>query len=47
MTKEQAWDILYDIVLNGINCWEREEKDHIKILAYLTGVIETLGEAVK
>lgn len=50
MTKAEAWDILSRIVTDGVNCWERggeTDIDEPKVcLAYLTGVVEALNEAV-
>lgn len=50
MTKADAWDILSQIVTDGVNCWERNGKDDPNeektCLAYLTGVVESLNMAI-
>lgn len=47
MTKEQAWDILSQIVNDGVNCWERNDgKSELVSLAYLCGVVEALNMAI-
>lgn len=50
MSKAEAWDILARLVTDGVNCWDRdsnEKKDEaMKCLAFLTGVVEALNEAV-
>lgn len=48
MTKSEAFDYICEIVVDGVNCWDRESEDEVrKSFAYLTGVIETLYDFLK